>query len=123
MGAPDALCHALRVIGHVLKRDPDRAVAALAHHAQRIAHQQRVNPCRIRHRRKRRVVGGQHGDLLAAGAHVREGLHVHLLLRSGRYQAVGSRGRRGVLGRIHLWRIHLGDLAFRSIESSWTVCG
>ena len=69
--------HAFRVIGHGVEADAHRAVQTLADHAERVAHQNALHARRIGHRRVGRVVGGEHGDLLARCAHLSEARQAH----------------------------------------------
>ncbi|MPN20031.1 hypothetical protein SDC9_167407 [bioreactor metagenome] len=94
-----AACHAFGVIGHVVQRHADRAVQPLADHAQRIAHQNAFHASRIGHRRIGGVVGGDHGDLLARLAHLRQARQADgLALRHG---GCGRDGSVGGCGHAH----------------------
>ena len=87
--------HAFGVVGHVFERDAHGAVAALAHHAQRVAHQNALHPCGIGHGGKGCVVGGEHGDFFTAGVHLLNAWQADRLAggrwRCRRQRAVGSR--------------------------------
>ena len=54
------------VMEHVVERHGERVLVTEHDHADRIADEQRVNAPLVEQTRHRRVVSGQHGDLLAA---------------------------------------------------------
>ena len=84
--------HTFGVVGHGVQRHAGGAGQALAHHAQRVAHQNAFHPGGVGHGGKGRVVGGQHGDFFAALSHFGQAGQAHRL-------ALGQ-GRRGGQGAI-----------------------
>jgi hypothetical protein len=60
--------HAFGVVAHGLQAHTGGAGQTLAHHAQRVANQNALNPRRIGHGGKGGVIGGEHGDLVTLRA-------------------------------------------------------
>ena len=65
-GVPGSAAHGRGVVHHGVERDGERRLVPQHHHPERVADEQRVHPRTIEQGRHRRVVGGQHRDLLAA---------------------------------------------------------
>ena len=72
--APRAAHDRAAVIRDLVERDRQRRVVALHDHAERVADEQDVGAGLVEQPRERRVVGGEHGDLLAALLHLPEGV-------------------------------------------------
>jgi hypothetical protein len=58
------------VVAHVIERDANGAVQALAHHAQGIANQNTFHPRGIGYSGKGRVVGGHNGYFFTTAVHL-----------------------------------------------------
>ncbi len=91
--------HTFGVVAHGFQRDAYRAGQALADHAQRIAHQDAFHARGIGHGGEGGVVGGEHGDLLAALTHFLQARQAHRFAlghgRGRRQGAVGCAAGRG----------------------------
>jgi hypothetical protein len=53
------------VVDHLVERDRQRGGLPLDHHAERVAHEQDIDPGSVEQLREGRVVAGEHGDLVA----------------------------------------------------------
>jgi hypothetical protein len=73
---------ARHVVGHGFQRHAHGAGQALADHAQRVADQDALDTGGIGHGGKGGVVGGEHGDLLAARMHFLQARQADGLARS-----------------------------------------
>ena len=71
---PHAAHDRAAVVDHLVERDGERRVVALDDHAERIADEQHVGAGFVEEPRERGVVGGEHGDLLAALLHLPQGV-------------------------------------------------
>ena len=102
--AAQAARHTLHVVTHVLQRHAHGAGQALANHAQRVAHQDAVHAGGVGHGGKGGVVGGQHGDLFASGAHLQQARQADGFAqrwRAGGGQGAVGAGAGGVNGCAH----------------------
>ena len=80
VGAP---ADGLGVVNHLFQSDGERVAVAQQHHPQGIADQKNVDSGLLQHASHQRVVGGQHGDLLAALLHFHQVVRPDFLGLSG----------------------------------------
>jgi len=115
----DAAAHRLHVVEHLVHRHRQRVVVAEHHHRERVADQHQVDAGLVGEKRAGVVVGGDHGEPLAAQrglAHERHGD----LLRVGSHPRRLPVKRWRVEGRV--WRRRrAGDLSFGPFSPRVTV--
>ena len=92
--ARGAAGHRARVVQHVVERDRQRVLVAEHDHAHRVADEQHVDAGAVEKPRHRGVVGGEHGNLLAAPFPLAQVGHAYFGVAHGSRQAALSGWRR-----------------------------
>ena len=90
--ALSAAGHGARVVQHVVERHRQRVLVAEHHHAHRVAHEQHVDAGAVEKPRHRRVVGGEHGNLLAAAFPLAQVGHAYFGVAHGSRDAAALSG-------------------------------